>query len=360
MKGGALLGQGTFGCVFSPPLLCKTKPSSYKGKKGEVGKITQPIDIVNEITAAKILKDVKGNYFVLPNPDSVCSPSDIYKQPDVKSIEECTFIKEADQEGVVHFTMPYGGVAIRKIFNPAKPISNAPINLFRFATHILEGGVQLALHGYVHYDIHQENVLIDPKTMLPKFIDFGMSFSSNNITKQVLDERWKVYSPDYNPEPPEVTCITAVRKKMQVKDVLHDILKGRPILQEVEKILGISKETQILSLIKFWNSSKVIESKDWVKFFQLYWTSFDSWGIGVVILTLIRMTIPFYSSYSAIPNIAILKDLSKGLLCLDPRERLDCVEALSLLDPENKLIHSSAGKAWMKTRAEIRAAIKKL
>lgn len=358
MKGGALLGQGTFGCVFSPPLLCKSK-TSYKKKKGDVGKITEPIDIVNEITAARVLKDVKGSYFVLPIPESVCHPNTMSKQPDASSIEKCTFIKEVEkQEGVVHFTMPYGGIAIRKIFNPVNPITKAPIPLLPFTKHILEGGVHLALHGYVHYDIHQENILIDPKTMLPKFIDFGMSFSANNITKEILDERWKVYSPDYNPEPAEVTCITALRKEKELNNILADIYKQKPILQEIERILGISKQTQIRGLIKFWNSSKVIKAQDWVKFFQLYWTSFDAWGIGVVLLTLVRMTSAFYKTLSEIPDLAIIKDVCRGLLCMDPRERLDCVEALTLLDPENALVNSPAGNQWRKTRAEIRAALK--
>jgi hypothetical protein len=53
MEGGALIGQGTFGCVFSKPLLCKSK-KPFKGKATNVGKISEAIDIENEILAAKI------------------------------------------------------------------------------------------------------------------------------------------------------------------------------------------------------------------------------------------------------------------------------------------------------------------
>ena len=357
MQGGALLGQGTFGCVFSPPLLCNRK-LHYKSKKGEVGKITQPIDIVNEINAARVLKDIKGNYFVLPNPESVCHPSDMSKQPDLKGLEECTFIKEADAGEVVHFTMPYGGVAIRKLFNPVKPISKSPIPLLAFTKHILEGGIHLAFHGYVHYDIHQENVLIDSKTLEPRFIDFGMSFSANSITDTILSERWKVYSPNYDPEPPEVTCITALRQKMPLNKILDDMIKQKPILKEAESILGMSRQGQLRKFMNFMNSSKVVKNQDWVEFFKLYWTSFDAWGIGVILLKLIRMTSVFYSNPSNIPGLSQIKEVCKGLLCMDPKGRLDCVEALVLLDPENTLVNSPAGKGWRKVRDEIRAAIK--
>lgn len=343
MDGGALLGQGTFGCVFTPPLLCNKK--TYLPKKGEVGKITEPIDVVSEIKAADTLSKIKGNYFVLPNPSSVCHV-DMKGQTDT-DLKGCNFIKEVDTQDIIHFTMPYGGVSIRKMFTGA---SLTPIPIIPFVKHILEGGTQLALHGYVHYDIHQENVLVQPKTLEPRFIDFGMSFSANSITQKVLDDRWKVYSPDYSPEPPEVTCITALRKGKVLNTVIQDIIKKKGVLRDAETMLGLSRQVQLKRYMKFWTSSKAIRDSDWVKFFQLYWTSFDAWGIGVVILNLIRM-----SDYK---DLTILKPVLKGLLCMDPRGRLDCVEALLMIDPENTVINSAAGKAWRKERDIIRDAIK--
>jgi serine/threonine protein kinase len=354
MEGGALLGQGTYGCVFTPPLRCIDKVP-YKVKKGDVGKITEPIDMINEITAANVLADVNPIYFVLPNVNSVCHPSSFAKQSD-KDIGKCTFIKESSSKDVVHFTMPYGGVAIRKMFKPTDA-SESPIEIYVFMKHILEAGVHLALHGYVHYDIHQENVLVDPKTRLPKLIDFGQSFSANAIDERVLNERWKVYSPDYNPEPPEITCVTAVRKGRSIQEVIDDIMKQRTVLRDAENILGLSRRAQVKQFMKFWNSSKTIKSKDWVKFFQLYWTGFDSWSIGVGIVTLIRITNMMYKDTSVAPKMNEIKEALRGLLNLDPRERYDCLEALLILDPENAIANSAAGKAWKKERDIVRAAV---
>jgi serine/threonine protein kinase len=228
MEGGALVGQGTFGCVFSKPLLCNLK-KNYPTKAGNVGKITEAVDIENEVLAAKILKDVKGNYFVLANIESVCKPTEFSKQPDSKSIKECKFIKEKSIDTILHYTMPYGGITIRTLFKES-PSSRPPIDLLSFTKHLLEGGALLALHGYVHYDIHQENILFNQKTSEPCFIDFGMSFSANNITNEILDTRWKIYSPDFDPEPPEITVITALRKNNPLINTIHDIMKQKPLV----------------------------------------------------------------------------------------------------------------------------------
>ena len=357
MEGGALIGQGTFGCVFSKPLLCKSK-KTFKGKATNVGKISEAIDIENEILAAKILKGIKGQYFVLPNIDSVCKPSDLNAQPDSKSIKDCKFIKKEDIDNILHYTMPYGGVAIRKLFKPIKVDSSPPLNVFSFTKHILEGGALLALHAYIHYDIHQENILYNTKILQPSFIDFGMSFSANNITEEVLNTRWKVYSPDWDPEPPEITLITAIRKHNKINEVIHDMIKQKTILKYAESLLGLSRQTQLTSFIQFCTTSNSIKNGEWVSFFKSYWTGFDSWGIGVVLLNLVRMISVYYSNPSEIPGLSSIKTVCKGLIQMNPRERLDCVEALLIVDPTNSILTTPTGKAWLKEKNAIRKSMK--
>jgi serine/threonine protein kinase len=356
MDGGALLGEGTYGCVFSPPLLCSRKPK-YQIKKGDIGKITEPADVINEITAANVLGDIKGDYFILPNTKSVCRPSDITKQPDRQGLKDCDFIKKVDMKDVIHYTMPYGGITIHKVLNN---LQKSPIELLPFTKYLLEAGVQLALHGYVHYDIYEKNIVISPKTGQPTLIDFGMSFSANSITKSVLDERWKVYSPGHSPEPPEVSCITAIRKNISLQTVLNDMIKMRSVLKEVEVLLGISRQVQIKKFIKFWNSSKSIKEQNWVSFFKHYWTGFDSWSIGVLLLTVIRMIYILDPKAANMPGIRQVKELCKNLLSMDPRERFDCIEALAFIDPDNTIINSAAGIEWKKEKDAIRAKIKDL
>ncbi len=39
-----------------------------------------------------------------------------------------------------------------------------------------------------------------------------------------------------------------------------------------------------------------------------------------------------------------------GLLKASPIKRLDCVEALSLFNPKNKMVASSSGKTWLQRK----------
>jgi serine/threonine protein kinase len=344
MEGGSLLGQGSYGCVFTPPLLCSKK--TQKAPKGVVGKISAPVDAMSELEAAKILTNLKGSYFILPNIKSVCEPLALSKQPDTKSIEGCDFIKTGDD--VVQFTMPYGGIAIDK----AMKLQKTPIEIIPFTRQLLEAGAQLALHGLVHYDIHEGNILLDPKTKLPVIIDFGMSFSANTITNQVLSMRWKANANDWNPEQPEISLISSIRKGQAIPEILRDILKVKPVFREAESVLGLSRRSQLQKLTQFSRSSKSIREENWVKFFEYYWSTLDAWQIGIILLKLIRIMNLTGGKTGA------LKDLVRGLLCADPRERLDCIEALSIFDPDNSIINTSAGKKWRADRQAIRDAIK--
>jgi serine/threonine protein kinase len=355
MEGGALLGQGTYGCVFTPPLRCINKVS-YKSQKGDVGKITATNDIINEITASKVLGNAMTEHFILPNANSVCHPNLRNKTSD-DDLAKCNFIKEVHREDVIQYVMPYGGLTIHKMFRSVKH-NKEHIPLYPFVRHILEAGAELALHGYVHFDIHIENVIIDTKTFLPRLIDFGQSFSANTITDTTLQSRFKMNSIDWDPEPPEFTLITYLRHGNDKRTIAHDIVKGKRILRSAEFLLGLKRQKQFSQLMSFVNSSKTIREKDWEGFIKLYWSVYDSWSIGVVILMLIIEINTLYSDTTGTPHYNEIKQVLRGLLYTDPRIRLDCVEALLILDPENSIANSPTAKLWKKGRDEIRDTLK--
>jgi hypothetical protein len=52
MRGGRKLGEGGYGCIFDPPLICHGKKIRAKGNM--IGKLTEAEEIAGEITVAKI------------------------------------------------------------------------------------------------------------------------------------------------------------------------------------------------------------------------------------------------------------------------------------------------------------------
>jgi hypothetical protein len=116
MEGGRLLDQGTYGCIFDPPLLCEDAIEKKRGRQRILGKISQEEDVENEIYASEVLSEIpkSADYFVLTDLKSVCmNPVDIDKQPDQKGIEQCDAIKRYGTKDMVLYSMPFGGINIR-------------------------------------------------------------------------------------------------------------------------------------------------------------------------------------------------------------------------------------------------------
>ena len=359
LSGGAIIGQGTYGCVFDPPLLCQTALATQKDGK-VLGKLSLAWDIENEVYASKILSDIPGadKYFILPNLNSVCvNPVPMKKQPDQDGIEKCEPIKVFGTKELVHYTMPFGGITIHNVFEK-NPTDVFPIRMI--VTHLLEGCSVLTLNGYVHYDIHANNILLDTKTQIPRLIDFGFSFASQVITDKVVNERWKVYSPSAGMEPPEITVANGIRKGLQFDRIVKDIIRQKRPLKAVESYCGLSRSSQLRDFVTFWNSSQASKKKDWSAFFRVYWPAFDAWGAGIIILLMYKNALnnKAIQKLSDWPVISSrIKEVLRGLLRMDPRNRIDCVEALALFSPESSVVSSLSGRAWLQKKEEMRAEL---
>jgi serine/threonine protein kinase len=365
MEGGRLLDQGTYGCVFDPPLLCKDayhrRLQKAKQARGRyVGKITQAIDIRSEVTAAKHLASVPNytQYYALPDPASVCIPAPLDEQPQSADIDKCVAIHRYGSQGMNHFIMPYGGITIRKL-EPTLKTAGTSFSLDTFIKHILEACALMTLHGIVHYDLHSDNFIIDEKTKVPRLIDFGMSFIVSELDSEVLRDRWKQYSPDSH-EPPEIIAINGIRHYLSTRQVFTDMLRLNKYARYVSQLLGTPKDTLLAQLLRFWKRSGTVKGQKWEQFFRYYWPVFDSWGLGTILIGIYRrwQFSPELQSNSDWKKVSDpLKQLLKGLLQFDPTERFDCVEALQMYDPENAILQSGSGKAWLEARLKVRGAL---
>jgi hypothetical protein len=133
---------------------------------------------------------------------------------------------------------------------------------------------------------------------------------------------------------------------------IQDILKEKPSLAQAERVLGMSRAKQMANLKDFWETSKSVQTRDWVTFYRLYWPKVDSWAIGVNLLGTLQpllMTKQFVESKEWIQKQGIVKEVIRGLVQTDPRTRLDCVNALAIYDPMNALLSEPSGKAWLKS-----------
>ena len=371
MEGGHLLGQGSYGCAFTPPLLCKT----YKGNKsGKVGKVTKDTDAQKEVEIANLLrsKPLVKNYILLPDPE-LCEPAPLKNQKD-KEIKNCEAVMRENEYKVNwketrQIFIPFGG----KI-----PIGNLLLSsnihpkyfaFFDMMKHVLEAGALLATSGVCHFDLHPNNFIQDNYGVV-RILDLGQAFNARTIDEEVLRLRWKVlffgsekdapHPVITNSEAPEITVMNAVRNGFETADAVKNVIQGKEIFNDIEKILGIPKTVSSKELQQFFDSSDSFKLGDYVGFWKYYWPGFDSWAIGCLLLTILSYQLSWtefhQGEWQSKQQMTLLT--LKGLLHPSPRKRLDCVEALFLYDPNNAWIRRF-GKPWLEKRKEMRAKLPK-
>jgi len=360
-KGGKQIGEGTYGCAFVPPLACKSG-LVVPGKM--VGKITSKHDAKREIFIANRLRQLPlyANYFLLPEPES-CQPLEEGKQKDANFVSgTCGPIEEGriSFKNTVQTFTPFGGKSTlftslgETNFHPSR------FDFFSFMRHMLEGGASLAVAGVCHFDLHPNNVLMDDKGV-PHILDFGMAFIGKEVTMNDLDDRWKmldfgvgssVHPVILNVEPPEVTIQNAVfNNGYSFDDAVSLTVKGKPIFKDILKLFGKSRDQNVSELHEFLETSSTALKGDWPGFWRLYWPRYDSWSIACLLVYVLNilLTWPAFSQGKWLQQKAIVLATLKGMLEINVRNRLDCVEALALYDPGNLWL-SRFGQKWLEAR----------
>jgi hypothetical protein len=353
MRGGTVIGQGTYGCAVVPPLLCKgsvrqdrKEGSNAKDSKKTVGKLTLMMDAETELSISKILRGEKlwKNYFILPELNS-CQPVEATRAENWGS---CGITSQYKPNQLRQLVSEFGGKSFSSL--GATNLRPGIFDFFFFMRHTLEATALLTLNGVVHYDLHRSNILID-NLGVPRLLDFGMAFDAKNITDQVLNDRWKQYDPKYDSEPPEITVITGIRKGMNLEAAIRDCVYGKPVFKTYELIFGVPRTELVAKLHRFLKNSRSFEKRDWVTFFQTYWPGLDSFALGAALLHILQtqLTWPsFVQSENWQKNENKINKVLQHMVAIDPSERFDCVEALNLLDPENVVLKNNA--SWLAAR----------
>jgi serine/threonine protein kinase len=367
MDGGALIGYGTYGCVFDPQLRCSNKgevdPNSHR-----VGKLGEKREAETEIRMSRLLSSANWSdeYFSLADVNNICKYEGIAKDSQAKKdISECKIkcktIREDGTSHTIYYTMPFGGFSIIKYLDGITKGESSSKPPRAIITHLLEACATLTLNNIIHYDIHDGNILVDEKTLMPRIIDFGLSYTADELSQDFLDQNWKQFSPEYPTEPPEITIITGIaRKKMTFNAAFQEVLNKKAPLKRAAAVLNMSLASQKKAFQAFWDRSQSVKNRDWPSFFKFYWPGFDAWSVGAVIIKM-YITFSLDPKYSESADwkmtASSTKEILRGLLQMSPQKRIDCVEALAMFDPENRVVSSSSGKAWLKEKERVRAAL---
>jgi serine/threonine protein kinase len=336
--GGRLFDEGLYGCIFTPPLLCKNKVQKQL-EETDMMPISKLIlkDAANfEYSVSKIIHQVPlwKNYFVVS--ESICNPAPVQKE---KELYACPVLEGRKLSDFRILTMPYGGV----------PLINYRLNIktfdfMNFVEHLIEATALLTLFGIVHRDIHQGNILVDDN-QVPRIIDFNLAILVNgDPSEKKLKHKYEYAIAQ---EPPDSTLVNAVMLGFDSEKVIDALINKKPIMRKIRNILGVSQSQQLEELETFFRNSKSVKGGDSAKWFSTYWKTIDSWAVGVNIIDLIAKLSLWPEFSGTLKRVGPrLFPVIKGLCHVSPLKRIDCVQALNYLSPNNFIIRKY-GKAWL-------------
>ena len=320
MLGGKYVGEGSYGCVFTPVLKCADKPQTILNPSDNLSysKITVSKDAKYEFSICKRISEIPiwRNYFVIS--ESICQPAKITDKDKTK----CSIIDEKKLSELKMMNMEYGGVSLSNY-----SYNLDTFDLMGFITHLVAGGALLNLYGIVHTDLHNGNILVNN---VPRIIDFNLSIDMKNI--DIHPHRHD----DYYQEPPDSTIANVIAKGgYNIDKIIASIIDKKEILNKIVNILQVSRADMHTSLNNFYNTDN-LEINTW---FNNHWSKIDSWSIGVIILKIIDLN---SNSTKFEPILrkhkSVLFPMLKRLVAVSPVDRIDCVQALNYLNPTHFII----------------------
>jgi len=364
-NGGQLIGEGVYGCAFDPPLICKEKngKGAKKAKKAKkvlkqgehVGKIAVIDDTQSEYKTSLFLKKIPNaeKYFILI--DDLCTPLPRSEQIE-KDLKKCKAIENKSLEAFAQVTMPFGGKPLSAIH-----ISTSNIDLWQFGKHLLEAGSLMLLHGIVHFDLHQGNILMNTRTT-GRLIDFGLAWKPDELSLVNVPLLYRTFNPAINQEPPEVSVMNGILDGTSTveADIKFTIQKKRAIVL-YSNLFQIPPQTLDKELYDFISGSWSFVKKHWYSFYKLYWTKMDSWAIGINILSLYNDLLhdrEFLISDSYLEKKSTMENVIRHLCFMNAASRWDCLEALAVWAPDSPLLEKVDAIRWLELKKEERLALK--
>jgi hypothetical protein len=333
-SGGRLLGQGVYGCTFEPAPRCAGGQvfSRIQGLPA-VGKVTvedpkEEVGVGRAIMALPMAKQ----YFALPTES--CKPA--FPIADEQA-ESCRFLDDEETKPVdlAMMVLPMAGQTLLK-WSMDRPRLAA--NYRRLFVHLLEGMVIYQGAGYVHNDIHQDNVLVDGAGVA-RYIDFGLAFKVADVRTWRDANLGIRFKPKYVWQPPEVHLWRMIMNGVRVADGVAQLKEVNPEYDQMEQLLPVRKSA-LAALTGLANTSSSIRRKDGGAYVRAYGKRFDAWRIGLC-MWMLWVDLLAWSDINKTPlwdQRDEIRRVLNGLTQFDPRDRITAAQALAELDPRSRLI----------------------
>ena len=191
-----VIGEGSYGCVHKPSLICKDKDIKYKNK---VSKLMKTENAEIELSEYDKIMEVDNNEDFFISKPEICVPKLTVKN--LMSIEKCRDFNIINIDDYSLLVIPDGGMDLNKFVENIKTMENNKHNRdkimeFWLSGHVLLKGIKEMLEkSIIHHDLKPGNIVYDPKTNKLKFIDFGFMDYTTNIIEKLGDSEHSLARP---------------------------------------------------------------------------------------------------------------------------------------------------------------------
>jgi len=197
-SGGAYVSEGTYGCVFAPPLACKNPIKSHP--KPVVGKVFSRLDsATDEVKEIARIRRFDPDYkFTIPYVGK-CSTA---KRDFVPSDETSKCVKHIGSSPLyTQLVFEHGGYELTKLFKQPNATMLNFDDVIAAALPVFEGLKRMQKKGLGHFDIKPQNILID-ESQTPlriNLIDFGMMNKLTQLKSEtyMLEHSYMYFPPEY-------------------------------------------------------------------------------------------------------------------------------------------------------------------
>lgn len=229
MRGGRLIGQGSYGCVFSPGFRCSTQGSSRDTLLTRKEKTVSKIQVYNhtannEIKIGKKLRNIPNASEYFQVLQSVCPVSvEQLKDEELDTCELPSFTKSK----LMMLTFPFipGEHPIQWLRKKNEPL----VHLDTLMKNLCKGLEILAEHSIVHHDLKNDNIIVKASNK-PILLDFGMAVDISS--PKYYDSFF--YAPEYETIAPDAQFMNEPVTDEKIEKVIYYTVRPLSLFLEKE------------------------------------------------------------------------------------------------------------------------------
>ena len=347
-RGGSLLGQGAYGCVFGPALACTHTSYEIKGTH-TVGKVFSPNqknELDEEARIARVVNDIDPNSEFTIKYYGVCDVD--LKKVDMETVKSCEpvdmikLIRESNKKKVPRLPQiiyENGGIDMHTFCTSYAVKNNIAFDdIIVMFLPIMKGLHAMSANHWVHFDIKPPNMLYNERNRRIYLIDFGLAQNTHSLSlasSNKLSEIKYVLAWPYMYYPPEFRIMAHILDMdkdavLGVDRIYFSDLKRLSGYVDLLQTFGFREDDPGLRRLCDAASKKPAAFRD--AFLQKYLYKADVFSLGMTLKEIIRSLIRNHAFH--VVNTRFVNAFQRLLLkmiALDPKKRLSAEAAYTKL-----------------------------